>query len=60
MKYYEKSRIEYEKSLKLRSLTFDIENDDDRKKIRKLQDEAFKKTTFFKNLSEASKKIKES
>ena len=60
MKYYEKSRIEYEKSLKLRSLTFDVENDDDRKKIRKLQDEAFKKTTFFKNLSEASKKIKES
>lgn len=60
MKYYEKSRIEYEKSLKLRSLTFDIENDDDRKKIRKLQDEAFKKTTFFKKLSEASKKIKES
>lgn len=60
MKYYEKSRIEYEKSLKLRSLAFDIENDDDRKKIRKLQDEAFKKTTFFKNLSEASKKIKES
>lgn len=60
MKYYEKSRIEYEKSLKLRSLTFDVENDADRKKIRKLQDEVFKKTTFFKNLSEASKKIKES
>ena len=60
MKYYEKSRIEYEKSLKLRSLAFDIDNDDDRKKIIKLQDEAFKKTTFFKNLSEASKKIKES
>lgn len=60
MKYYEKSRIEYEKSLKLRSLTFDVENDDDRKKIRKLQDEAFKKTTFFKNLSEASKRIRES
>ena len=55
--FKEKEKL-FEKSIRLRNLSFKIDNEEQLKKIRKQQDEAYKKCQFYSEFLKAENKSK--